>query len=88
MSEETNEIKKDDFSSDTQAVGEEVTNHIEENETPSDAQMEFSEYYRKLPVWKQVVLLVLFLGGMTAVIMLINFVVEFGAELIKVLLQR
>lgn len=58
-----------------------------EDEMPSDAQAEFSEHYRKLPVWKQVILLILFLGGMTAVIMLINFIVEFGAELIKAMLQ-
>lgn len=58
-----------------------------DEEVPSDAQAEFSENYRKLPVWKQVILLVLFLGGMTAVIMLINFIVEFGAELIKALLK-
>ena len=48
---------------------------------------EFKEQYQKLPVWKQVILLVLFLGAMTAVIMLINFVVDFSAELIKALLS-
>lgn len=47
---------------------------------------EFKAQYQKLPIWKQVVLLVLFLGAMTAVIMLINFVVDFSAELIKSLL--
>lgn len=51
----------------------------------TDEQAEFSEQYRNLPLWKQAVLLILFLGGMTAVIMLINFIVEFGAELIKAL---
>ena len=38
-------------------------------------------------MWKQVILLVLMLGAMTAVIMLINFVVEFGSELIKALVR-
>ena len=51
----------------------------------TDEQAEFSEQYRNLPLWKQAVLLILFLGVMTAVIMLINFIVEFGAELIKAL---
>lgn len=51
----------------------------------TDEQAEFSEQYRNLPLWKQAVLLILFLGGMTEVIMLINFIVEFGAELIKAL---
>ena len=48
---------------------------------------DYREQYRKLPVWKQVILLVLMLGAMTAVIMLINFVVEFGSELIKALVR-
>ena len=52
-----------------------------------DESEELSERYQKLPVWKQVVLLVLILGGMTAVIMLINFIVEFGSELIKALVR-
>ncbi len=59
----------------------------EMTENPSDAQAELTEQYSRLPVWKQVMILVLCLGGMTAVIMLINFVVEFGAELIKALLK-
>ncbi len=54
-----------------------------EQPSGSDAQEEFKEQYQNLPVWKQVIFLVLCLGGMTAVIMLINFVVDFGAELIK-----
>ena len=48
---------------------------------------DYREQYRKLPMWKQVILLVLMLGAMTAVIMLINFVVEFGSELIKALVR-
>lgn len=53
----------------------------------SDPESEFSEQYKKLPVWKQVVFLVLCLGGMTAVIMIINFIVDFGAELLKALFR-
>ena len=49
---------------------------------------EFREQYRDLPIWKQVILWVLFLGAMVTVIMLINFVVDFGAELIKILVQK
>lgn len=64
-----------------------TTDEREMTENPSDAQAELGEQYSKLPVWKQVVILVLCLGGMTAVIMLINFIVEFGAELIRALLK-
>ena len=44
------------------------------------------ESYSRLPAWKRGILLAVVLGGMTAVIMLINFVVDFGAELIRTLL--
>ena len=49
---------------------------------------EFKRQYRDLPVWKQVILLILFLGAMVTVITLINFIVDFGAELIKLLVQK
>lgn len=64
-----------------------VSEKTAEPETPSDMESDFSEQYKNLPVWKQVVILILFLGGMTAVIMLINFIVEFGAEFIRALLK-
>ena len=64
-----------------------TTDEREMTENPSDAQAELTEQYSRLPVWKQVMILVLCLGGMTAVIMLINFIVEFGAELIRALLK-
>ena len=85
MNEKT--IEKEETASASDAVCESVPAEEAEPENPSDAQAEFAEQYGKLPVWKQVVMLVLFLGGMTAVIMLINFVVEFGAEIIKALLK-
>lgn len=59
-----------------------------EKNDESLSEEEFKQQYRDLPVWKQVVLLVLFLGAMVTVITLINFVVDFGAELIKLLVQR
>lgn len=46
-------------------------------------QEEFKEQYQKLPLWQHVLLGILFLFGFTAVIMLIDFVVEFAAELLK-----
>ena len=87
MSEEKTELTTEEICEESESFDGTVQEKDTEFETPSDAQAEFSENYRKLPVWKQVVLLVLFLGGMTAVIMLIKFVVEFGAELIKALLK-
>jgi len=69
------------------AEPEQVETAEEAEESSKDESEELSEQYKKLPVWKQVVMLVLILGGMTAVIMLINFIVEFGSELIKALLR-
>lgn len=87
MSEEKEQINSEEVGFESASDDEAMQESDTEPETASDAQQEFSENYRKLPVWKQVILLVLFLGGMTAVIMLINFIVEFGAELIKSLLK-
>lgn len=84
---ENNTKETEEIISGNDAVCESVPEEEVEPETPSDAQAEFSEQYKKLPVWKQVLMLVLFLGGMTAVIMLINFIVEFGAEIIRALLK-
>ena len=86
MEEKTME-KQETLSSEREPEIEKESDEKAEIENPSDAQAEFSEQYKQLPVWKQVVILVLFLGGMTAVIMLINFVVEFGSEIIKALLK-
>lgn len=84
MSEEKSEIMEDEASFDTDSNASE--NGIEEA-IIGVTQEELSDQYSKLPVWKQAVLLILFLGGMTAVIMLINFIVEFGAEMIKALIK-
>ena len=87
MSEEKMEWKEDKVVK-TENIDETTQQNDVETETFLDAQETFSESYRKLPVWKQVILLALFLGGMTAVIMLINFVVEFGADIIKALINH
>ena len=84
MSEEKSEIMEDEASFDTDSNASE--NGIEEAAI-GVTQEELSDQTSKLPVWKQAVLLILFLGGMTAVIMLINFIVEFGAEMIKALIK-
>ena len=44
---------------------------------------EFRAQYKKLPVWQHVILVILFLFGLTAAIMVIDFVVEFFTEFIK-----
>lgn len=44
---------------------------------------EFKEQYQKLPMWQHVVLVILFLFGLTAAIMVIDFVVELITELMK-----
>ncbi len=85
------EMKREILSDEADEMEDNAGNSPNDTETAlqdmSDAENEFSESYRKLPAWKQVVLLIIFLGGMTAVIMIINFIVEFGAELIKALLK-
>lgn len=53
-----------------------------ESDTPMSEE-EFKEQYQKLPLWQHVILVILFLFGFTAVIMVINFVVEFLTELLK-----
>ena len=85
------EMKREILSDEADGIEDNAGNSPDDTETalqdPSDAENELSENYRKLPAWKQVVLLIIFLGGMTAVIMIINFIVEFGAELIKALIK-
>lgn len=44
---------------------------------------EWKAQYEKLPMWQHLILVILCLFGMTAVIMLINFVVDLGAELLR-----
>ncbi len=44
---------------------------------------DLQEQYDKLPLWQHVLLVMLFLFGFTAVIMVINFIVDFGAELLR-----
>ncbi len=84
MSKQKETYEGEEVLSDKPATLEEETEKNDE----SLSEEEFKQQYRDLPVWKQVVLLVLFLGAMVTVITLINFVVDFGAELIKLLVQR
>ena len=44
---------------------------------------EFSEEYEKLPAWQHVILVLLFLFGLAAIIVGIDFVIDFITELIK-----
>lgn len=44
---------------------------------------ELKEQYKSLPMWQHIVLVILFLFGMTAVIMVIDFVVELITELLS-----
>ena len=79
MSEEKTELTTEEICEESESFDGTVQEKDTEFETPSDAQAEFSENYRKLPVWKQVVLLVPSVGGMTAVTMVITFVVQLGS---------
>ena len=85
MSEQKNEVLNDEVSFNTD--GDLSENNAKEEESTGITQEELSDQYTKLPVWKQAVILILCLVGMTAVIMLINFIVEFGAEIIKALIK-
>lgn len=44
---------------------------------------EFSEDYQKLPMWQHVILVILFLFGLAAIIISIDFVVDFFTEMLK-----
>lgn len=46
-------------------------------------QEEFSEEYQKLPMWQHMILVLLFLFGMAAIIVGIDFIVDFFTELLK-----
>lgn len=46
-------------------------------------QEEFSEEYQKLPIWQHMILVLLFLFGMAAIIVGIDFIVDFFTELLK-----
>jgi uncharacterized membrane protein YcjF (UPF0283 family) len=59
-----------------------VTNE-DENDSSHMTEEEFSEQYRKLPTWQHVLLVMLFLFGMAAIIIGIDFIVDFFTELIK-----
>lgn len=84
MSKQKETYEGKEVPSDKPATLEEET----ERHDKSFSEEEFQQQYRDLPVWKQVILLVLFLGAMVTVITLINFVVDFAAELIKLLVHR
>ncbi len=69
---------------------EEIENTAEQefdSETEADDQAmteeELQEQYKQLPMWQNVLLVLLFLFGMAAVVVVIDFVVEFGMELLK-----
>lgn len=60
-----------------------VSESESETEESVMTEAEFSEQYKQLPMWQQVLLVILFLFGMAAVVVVIDFVVEFGAKLLK-----
>ena len=83
MPEQTEKKVENVFTDKPTALDEET-----ERNDKSPTEEKFRQQYRDLPVWKQVILLVLFLGAMVTVITLINFVVDFGVDLIKLLVQK
>lgn len=48
---------------------------MEEGDVSENSEIE--EQYQSLPIWKKVVLMILCMGALTAVIMLIDFLIEF-----------
>lgn len=48
---------------------------------------EFAAQYRQLPVWQHILLVLLFLFGLAAVILVIDYAVEFVTILLKHLLS-
>jgi hypothetical protein len=58
-------------------------NNAPDEEGPGD----FSEQVHKLPIWKQIVLLIICMGALTAVIMLIDFLIEFFIAITSALLK-
>lgn len=73
---------------DSNEISEEIQN-IDEEEVTAEAEdsavteNEVQEQYKKLPMWQQMLLVILCLFGMAAVVVLIDFVVEFGIELLQ-----
>lgn len=53
------------------------------NESNSMTEEELSEEYQKLPLWQQVILVLLLLFGLITVIIGIDFIVDFFTELLK-----
>ena len=48
---------------------------MEEGDVSENSEIE--EQYQSLPIWKKVVLMIICMGALTAVIMLIDFLIEF-----------
>lgn len=68
------------------SIDEEMT---EKTEQPTEAPLteeEFAAQYRQLPVWQHILLVLLFLFGLAAVILVIDYAVEFVTILLKHLL--
>lgn len=69
--EEIENTAEQEFDSETEAYDQAMTEE------------ELQEQYKQLPMWQNVLLVLLFLFGMAAVVVVIDFVVEFGMELLK-----
>ena len=64
-------------------INEPELNSDDETENSILTEDELQEQYNKLPLWQHVLLVILFLFGMAAVVVVIDFIVDFGAELLK-----
>lgn len=64
-------------------INEPELNSDDETENSILTEDELQEQYNKLPMWQHVLLVILFLFGMAAVVVGIDFIVDFGAELLK-----
>ncbi len=80
MSEKFENIELDEA---TENIDEIIEAQEQDEPNSEDIPQDFQEQVNQLPMWQHILLTVLFLFGMAAVIVVIDFIVEFGAELIK-----
>ncbi len=71
----------------SEGVNEPSLEEMPVQDSESDNHDKFMEHYQEMPLWKRGVFLALCFGAMSAVIVFINFVVDFGVEMIKAFLR-
>lgn len=79
----SNKFEKNENTEEIENNNEPEFNSDDEADNSVITEEELQEQYRKLPMWQHVLLVILFLFGMAAVVVVIDFIVDFGAELLK-----